>query len=238
VDWSQAGIDSTIRALDAAGVRHTGVFRSAAARSRPLILDVRGAKVAFLAYTRHTNGRPLPHPWSVNLARGRRIVADVRRARERGATVVIVNVHWGGQFDPHPNRQQYDLARRLASHGVTALVGQGPHLVQPIRRVRGMPVVFSDGNLLSYQGAPRHPAAAQDGLIALINVVVRERRARVARISYVPIFVRHPDHTVLPLGRAARRGELDRATARDSYKRTVAAVGRRPGIRPIPARAP
>ena len=33
-----------------------------------MILDVHGVKVAFLAYTTDTNGIPLPHPWSVNIA--------------------------------------------------------------------------------------------------------------------------------------------------------------------------
>ena len=43
---------------------------------RPLLLRTHGVRVAFLAYTEMTNGIPLPHPWSVNLARARRIVRD------------------------------------------------------------------------------------------------------------------------------------------------------------------
>jgi poly-gamma-glutamate synthesis protein (capsule biosynthesis protein) len=202
------------------------------------MLRVRGVKLAFLAYTRHTNGLPLPHPWSVNLARGRRIVADVRRARDRGAAAVIVNVHWNGEYVSDLDPEQIDLARRLARHGVTALVGQGRHVVQPIRRVEGMPAVFSEGNLISEQGSACCPAATQDGLIALLHIVVHGKRSRVARIEYVPTYVRHPDYRVLPVGRAARRAELDRETASGSYERTVSVAGRRPGIRPIPNRSP
>ena len=61
-------------------------------------MTVKGVKVAFLAYTEMTNGIPLPHPWSVNLAS----VAAVRRAARRrasaGAQVVIVNFHWGDEY--------------------------------------------------------------------------------------------------------------------------------------------
>ncbi len=238
LDHGQAGIDSTGRALDRAGVPHTGSYRSAAARRRTLILRVRGVKVAFLAYTRQTNGNPVPHRWSLALARGERIVADVRRARARGADAVIVNVHWGGEYASQPDPQQIALARRLAPHGVTALVGQGPHVVEPIRRVDGMPVVFSDGNLISGQSAACCPAGTQDGVIVLLSIKVRGGRARVTGVRYVPTIVRRPDYRVVAVGRAARRGDLDRATARASYRRTVSVVGRGRGIVPVPRQAP
>ena len=74
LDRGQAGIDATRRALARAGVRSTGSFSSPRQRQRPLLLRARGVRVAFLAYTQMTNGIPLPHPWSVNLASAGRIL--------------------------------------------------------------------------------------------------------------------------------------------------------------------
>src|SRR6478672_752187 len=68
VDQGQYGIDQTGLALDRAGVLHTGSFASPAAQGQTLMVTVKGVKVAFLAYTEMTNGIPLPHPWSVNIA--------------------------------------------------------------------------------------------------------------------------------------------------------------------------
>jgi len=51
LDQGQRGIDDTIRALNRAKVLHTGTYASAAARRTPLIMTVRGIRVAFLAYT-------------------------------------------------------------------------------------------------------------------------------------------------------------------------------------------
>ena len=77
-------------------------------------------------------------------------------------------------------------------------MGQHVHVVQPIRRVHGKPVVFGEGNLISNQTAGCCPAASQDGLIALIDFVVRPgHRAHARRIRYVPTWVRHPDYTVM-----------------------------------------
>jgi poly-gamma-glutamate capsule biosynthesis protein CapA/YwtB (metallophosphatase superfamily) len=221
VDRGQAGVAATLRALDRAGVRHTGSYRSRRARRRPLIIERRGVKIAFLAYTMTTNGIPRPHPWSVNLARPGQIASDARRARGAGASVVIVNLHWGTEYLHAPDAAQRRLALRLArSRAITAVVGQHAHVVQPIRRVRGRWVVFGAGNLLSNQTSP---AATQDGMLVRLHVRVR-RRAAVERVEYTPTWVRHPDYTVLRSGR----------TLRASWRRTVAVVGRGRRLRPVP----
>ncbi|HKH17240.1 MAG TPA: CapA family protein [Solirubrobacteraceae bacterium] len=229
LDAGQAGVESTLRALDRARVRHTGSYASRRARLRPLILRARGVRVAFLAYTTTTNGIPPPHPWSVNIAHPGRVLRDARRARRAGAQVVLVNLHWGTEFSHVVDGQQRRLARRLMrSRAVSALVGQHAHVVQPIRRVRGKWVVFGEGNLLSNQSGACCAAAAQDGLVAVLRLRVQGRRARVERIRYTPTWVRHPDYTVLPAARARRA----------SWRRTVAIVGRARGLRPAPARLP
>jgi poly-gamma-glutamate capsule biosynthesis protein CapA/YwtB (metallophosphatase superfamily) len=237
LDRGQRGIDGTLDALDRAGVKHTGSFRSRAGRRRLLLIDVRGVKVAFLAYTETTNGIPLPNPWSLNLARRKRILADARRARRQGARVVIVNLHWGAEYQHAPSRSQLRLARALTrSDDITALVGQHVHVVQPIRRTNGKLVVFGEGNLLSNQTAACCPAASQDGMLALIDFVVDSRGARAEKVRYVPTWVRHPDFVVLPVGKALRRGQADAAALRASYRRTVTVVGRGRRIRPVPFR--
>jgi hypothetical protein len=227
LDAGQYGIDTTLRALRGAGVKATGTARSAAARRRTTMLRVKGVRVAFLSYTAVTNGQAVPHPWSLNWATPGAILRDARRARRRGARIVIVNLHWGTEFVSSVSPEQRALARRLTrSPAIDAIVGQHVHVVQPIRRVHGKPVVFGEGNLISNQTAACCPAASQDGLIALIRFVVRPGRpARAPRISYIPTWVSHPDMTVT---RAA--------PGSPSWNRTVSAAGRRRGIAPLAPR--
>ena len=221
VDQGQAGIDATRRSLRRAGVPHTGSF-SRPRQRRPLMLQTRGVKVAFLAYTQMTNGIPLPHPWSVNLASAGRILRDAKKARRAGARAVIVNLHWGTEYSHAPDAFQQALARRLGrSRAITAVVGQHAHVVQPIRRAGRTWVVFGSGNLLSSQTAACCPAATQDGMLVRLHLRVGPERARVERVTYVPTWVRHPDYTIL---RAARRSV--------SWRRTVAVVGRDRRVRP------
>jgi hypothetical protein len=239
LDQGQAGVDDTIRALDRAGVAHTGSFSSAAAQQTPLIMTVNGVRVAFLAYTELTNGIPSPHPWSVNRASAAQILSDAHHARAGGAQVVIVNIHWGDEDVAQPSRFQLALAGRLTrSPDITAIVGQHVHIVQPIRIIHGKLVVFGEGNLISNQTSACCPAASQDGMIVLLTITVDSHGARVTVIRYVPVWVRHPDYVVLPAGVAWRTDPADAAALRASYERTVAVAGRGPRIQPIPARLP
>jgi poly-gamma-glutamate synthesis protein (capsule biosynthesis protein) len=239
LDQGQRGVDDTIRALDRAGVLHTGSYTSAAAQRTPLIMTVKGVRVAFLAYTELTNGITSPHPWSVNRASAARILSDARRARRDGAQAVIVNLHWGDEDLAQPSRFQLQLAHRLTrSPAITAIVGQHVHIVQPIRIIGGKLVVFGEGNLISNQTSACCPAASQDGMIVLLTITVDSRGARVSFIHYLPVWVRHPDYVVLPAGTAWRTDPADAAALRASYERTVAVAGRGPRIQPIPAHLP
>jgi hypothetical protein len=241
VDKGQYWIETTLGALDAAGVHHTGSFRTPAEARRTPILTVRGLRVAFLSYTYGTNGVALPHPWSVNLISTSKVVADARRARRRGADFVIVNMHWGDEYVHEPNAQERDLARYLLRRRIVDLiVGQHVHVVQPIERIARRFVVFGEGNLLSNQTSACCPAESQDGLIAIVHVRSTRDRATVAGVDYVPTYVEHPTFVVQPV--AARLQELTRAgqgesalaqALRASYRRTVGYAGRSARIRPL-----
>jgi Bacterial capsule synthesis protein PGA_cap len=240
LDQGQSGIDDTGKALDSAGIEHTGSFPSAKAQRHITMLKVKGVKVAFLAYTTDTNGIPPPHPWSVNIASPERILDAAKQARKEGAEAVIVNVHWGGEIVPEyqsePSSGQLALAKKLtASRFVTAVIGQGPHAVQPIENLNDKFVVFSEGNLLSNQSpAAGLPASSQDGLVAILHCTTDEHGTRVTEVGYVPVFVSQPDYTVLPVGPALKKGQGDPTLLRESYARTVSVVGRSEHIEPIP----
>ncbi|MEK6271922.1 MAG: CapA family protein [Actinomycetota bacterium] len=244
LDQTQTGIDETGKALDRVGVEHTGSFPSPAAQRKPVIVDVHGVEVALLAYTTDTNGIPAPHPWSVNIASRERVLADARRAQRMGAEAVIVNLHWGGEIVPEyqsePSSGQLDLVKKLTASGlITAIVGQGPHAVQPIERINDKFVVFSEGNLISNQSPEAGlPASSQDGLIALLDCVAKSGRVEVRGVRYVPVFVNHPDYEVLPIGDALKGGQGDPTQLRGSYQRTVSVVGRGGKIEPVPPKLP
>lgn len=242
LDQGLAGIRGTVAALDEHRTEHTGSYASAQAAERSTILEVDGVRLGYLAYTDATNGIPAPTGWALDEyaaaspeAGAKAILADARRARERGADAVIVDLHWGDENASAPNRSQIAVAKRLtASPAIDVVVGQGPHVVQPIWRMNDKFVVFSEGNLVSNQSAAAGlPAATQDGLIALLDFRARGERVEVRRVRYVPVWVRPGDYVVLPAEPEADPANADALAA--SRARTVAIAGDGDGIEPVPA---
>ncbi|MEA2449175.1 MAG: hypothetical protein QOG63_1107 [Thermoleophilaceae bacterium] len=219
LDAGQRGVKTTLDALDHAGLLHAGSYRTRAGARRTTILEAKGVKVAFLAYTALTNGQPIPHPWTLNMAGRRRILRGARRARKAGADAVIVNLHWGTEYRSAPTHAQRSLAAALTrSKAITAVIGQHVHVVQPIRWIHGKPVVFGEGNLISGQSSACCPATTQDGLLALLDLRVGPSGVRARRVRYLPTYVHHPDYTVVH-ARGASRARTIRVAGRS--KRVV-----------------
>jgi poly-gamma-glutamate synthesis protein (capsule biosynthesis protein) len=155
LDDGEKGIDRTLDALDRAGVKHTGTARSAAEAAIPDILDVNGVKVAQLSYAYGFNGIPLPKskPWLANLINVPNILAAAHRAKQAGADVVIVSLHFGTQYQQAPNAQQIAVAKALlASPDIDLILGCHVHVVQPFQKINGKWVVYGMGNQIATQG--------------------------------------------------------------------------------------
>jgi poly-gamma-glutamate capsule biosynthesis protein CapA/YwtB (metallophosphatase superfamily) len=233
VDQGQEGIDESVKTLDKAGVIHNGANPSAAYQRKPVIINVKGVKLGFLAFTTDTNGIPLPHPWSLNMAKLPLIKDLVKRDLKAGADAVIINLHFASEILPQYQTELTAAEKKLgedvaAIPGVAAVVGQGPHNIQRILWSGKVPIVYSDGNLVSNQSlAAGLPENTQDGMLVFIDFTSRAGKVKAKRVSYGPTWVSIPDYTVLPVGTALKKGH-----------RTVELAGRGPKIQPIPKQLP
>jgi poly-gamma-glutamate synthesis protein (capsule biosynthesis protein) len=246
LDRGQEGVDQTISLLEESAIRQTGSASSAKSAVRPLLVEAGPLTVGLLAYTDFTNGGPPEGPWSLNLlpadepasGKAKRVAADAKRAVEAGADLVLVIIQWGDENSTTPNDSQMALARAVtAIPEVAAVSGQGPHVVQPIRRMNGKFVVFSAGNLLSNQSALAGlPAETQSGLIALFRVRTAGDEPVVARVDYLPTWVRLDDHLVEPVKWGLRNDKANAEALSASWESTVSIAGRGSRIRPIPRR--
>lgn len=157
-DRKSTGILRTIRQLEEADIPFTGTFRNAAERDSltPRIIEKNGLRMALLAYTYGTNGIPFAPPLIVNLIDTLQIARDIEKAKQV-ADFIVVAMHWGQEYHDAPSREQRVLADFLLQQGVTLVVGNHPHVVQPIRIVRDsngvmrQMCIYSLGNFISAQ---------------------------------------------------------------------------------------
>ncbi|HEX9309052.1 MAG TPA: CapA family protein [Anaeromyxobacter sp.] len=149
-DFGEAGRSSTRATLDALAIRYAGAPGEVAR------LDVRGTRVAFVAFATSPGVNDLR-----DLAEAARIVADAKR----GADLLVVSMHGGaeGADRQHvpPGREDFlgedrgDLrrfARTVVAAGADLVVGHGPHVVRGMEVVQGRLVAYSLGNFATYGG--------------------------------------------------------------------------------------
>src|SRR5690606_1069363 len=118
-DKAAAGVDRTLDFLDDAGLAHAGSARTPAEAEEPTLIDVETTEgpvtVGLLSYTYGFNGIPYPDgdEWRGNLIDEEEILAEAGAAREAGAELVVLSMHWGDEYVHDPNQQQLDLAPEL-----------------------------------------------------------------------------------------------------------------------------
>lgn len=210
-DSYKDGIDSTLDALDAAGLNHVGTYRTQEERDSSgnrTMVDINGISVAFLAYTCDTNNVPVSgfeYAASIcatdYLTGGTEIDyelmdSDIAAAREAGAELVFVFMSWGTEFSTSPSDLQYEIADGLISAGADVIIGGHCRVPQPMemRTVRledGTErtafVCYSLGNLLSCQNDD------YTDISAILNIEITRNddtgETVVSGVSYRPIYM-------------------------------------------------
>ncbi len=173
VDRGTAGIDRTIAVLEQHGLGQSGMARTPA-EIAPQLFVADGFRVAHLSYTFGYNGLRLPagEEWRSALIDPQRIIADATQARQLGAEVVVVSLHWGIEGRRDVTAEQRAVAEQVTASGtVDLIVGHHAHVLQPIEHINGVWVIFGLGNMISnLPTSPRWPAASQDGAVVVATV--------------------------------------------------------------------
>ncbi len=225
LDQRADGVVATLDVLDQDRVGHSGTARTAEEAVAPVLYETDGGPVVgHVSAAYGFNGAVPDTPWRVRDLDPDPLIAAAREARQAGADLVVASLHWGIERQHEVTPEQLALADVLTASGAFDLiVGHHAHVVQPIQRVNGVPVVFGLGNFLSNMTDPD----TRDGAI------VRVRAARDAEdspwrfdIAVTPTWVDLASFTVLPVAAtlagpngAALAGEL-----RASWDRTIAVM--------------
>lgn len=156
LDLSPAGLAETVSRLQAAGIATVGAGPNAEAALQPLIHQVRGVRLALLAF----NAVPDPagraetpdqnEGWTQARWDRERAMAAIAAACAQ-ADAVIVSVHWGYEFETRADPAQRDAAQAMLEAGADLVIGHHPHAVQSLK-VTAEPVETStdDGQFVVY----------------------------------------------------------------------------------------
>jgi len=202
-DRGKTGLDSTYARYSRMGIPFTGFYRSEGEEyeNDPLILDIRGHRIALANFTYGTNGLPVPPPYRINRLDSTHIKEVLARGRARGAEYLIALPHWGEEYQLTPNASQRRWADLFFQAGADAIVGAHTHVVQPVETMAdGRPIAWSLGNFVSNQPFPY----SQIGMLLSLTLVFDGEDIRVADLSptYLWCSRKHmleKNYTVIPL---------------------------------------
>jgi len=86
---------------------------------------------------------------------------EMIKEADRENDLVIVNIHWGVEYDHFFNTYQKERGRALVDAGADLIIGHHPHVVQGMEIYNGKPIFYSLGNFIFDQ---YFSEATQEGL--------------------------------------------------------------------------
>ncbi len=175
MDWGAIALTDTIALIKQLGIKIIGAGENIEAARKPPIFDVKGTKIAFLAYSSilpigywAEANRPGAAPlraWTVyeevepgspglhtrvhtfaNKADKAAMLEDVKKAKAK-ADVLIMSCHWGVHFK-HAEIADYEkeIAYEALDAGVDAIFGHHAHILKGIEVYKGKPIFYNLGN--------------------------------------------------------------------------------------------
>lgn len=162
LDKGEQGVLNTIKNIRSRGMASTGTAASPQEAEKILMLTKNEISMAILAYSYSTNGMPIPQGknYLISLINEPKIIQDIARAKQQGADLVTICLHFGDEYQRYPNDEQKRLVRNLIQAGADIILGSHPHVVQPYQVLKvtgkdGKPrtgvAIYSMGNFIAYQ---------------------------------------------------------------------------------------
>ena len=199
LDGGLADLQATIQNCAEEEMDYVGAAASAEERATPVIREIGGIKVGFLAYTESLNDNeknadPAALEYGVTLISKSNAKKDIEDARAAGADIIVCYCSWGEMFKATPTDTQKVIAQKLAEWGVDVIVGYNPHVVQPATwletkdadgNVRRTLCLGATGNLLSDQYGKN-----DNGIVFQFTIEEREvGRFAITNPVYIPTYV-------------------------------------------------
>jgi len=85
--------------------------------------------------------------------------------------LVIINIHWGTEYEHYFNSKQQQVGRSLIDAGADIVIGHHPHVVQGLEIYQNRPIFYSLGNYIFDQ---YFSSDTQEGLAVKIELKAQE----------------------------------------------------------------
>jgi poly-gamma-glutamate synthesis protein (capsule biosynthesis protein) len=199
LDWGYAGLDETLASLEQAGLTTVGAGPDLAAAQAPAVLALPGrGRVLVFAGGLQSSG--IPSKWAATREQsGMNLLPDLSdntvseiahavRIHKRPGDVVVLSLHWGGNWGYTIPAEHSRFAHALIdAAGVDLVYGHSSHHPLGLEVYRGKPVIYGCGDLIDdYEGISGYEEY-RTGLALLYLVTLDTVRGELVSLEMVPL---------------------------------------------------
>jgi len=174
------GIQTTLSLLQKNSIKAAGAGLNSNSAYNSQYLEVKGQKVAMLAYTYNekspTSFLNRPTIAGMDIARMQK---EVKKAKASGA-LVIVYMHAGTEYTLTITNQQKNFAHAAIDAGAELVLGSHPHWVQKLEKYKNKAIIYSLGNLVFDQPWSKE---TQEGAVAKVII----ENGKVKKVQILPV---------------------------------------------------
>lgn len=252
LDKGEKGILNTVKYFKGTNLLYNGMSDSEDDRNNFIIKEKNNITYTMLSYTTLTNGLQVPSGknYLLNLYDKEQVKKDIEAVRDK-VDLLIVAMHWGVEYQNTPNKEQTEIANYLSSLGVDIIIGNHPHILQPITKINDTIVMYSLGNFISNQyGGKNGDWNKLIGFMATFDItkIINPDKSSKIEISNPGgelIFTKytgnpvttavHYDHTVIPFSIMKDDSYLkDYKRLYEKYSNVLTSMGMELNIAPLP----
>lgn len=153
-DYGTVSLTDTIDVLNGIDMPFVGAGRNLEEAVKPVYFVANGMKIAILSATQiermenpSTKGATENSPGVFRCLNVERLLEEIRKAKQI-SDFVIVYIHWGTESTDEIDWAQKEQAPKIAEAGADLIIGDHPHVLQPVGYCGSVPVIYSLGNYL------------------------------------------------------------------------------------------
>lgn len=151
-DYGEISLLDSLATLEGIDMPYVGAGRNLADASETVYFQAGNQKIAFLSATQIERMTPPSTKGATESAPGvfrclsEKLIFDKIKEAKENSDFVVAYIHWGTEKTDKPDWSQPGVAKSLAEAGADLIIGDHPHVLQPLANVEGVPTIYSLGN--------------------------------------------------------------------------------------------
>ena len=147
LDYGEEGLKSTIKTCNNEGVKYVGAGKNLEEARKPLIIDIKGRKIALINIAENEFCSATMESYGANSLNLITNHYDIKKAKKESDFVLVIS-HGGREHYQLPTPQLRERYRFFIDSGADAVIGHHTHCFSGYEHYTSKPIFYSLGNFI------------------------------------------------------------------------------------------